>query len=100
MDFELNHRFLFRFESKKGWTLMDIVFTSINSPVHKFGQGVLQDGLQTLLFDLVDMHRPSPNMEEDIEFQRVLNVKQILEKLSLRKLRSFSFVWTFETIAS
>jgi hypothetical protein len=46
------------------------------------------------------MHRPSPNMEENIEFQRVLNVKQILEKLSLRKLRSFSFVWTFETIAS
>ncbi len=75
MDFELNHRFLFRFESKKGWTLMDIVFTSINSPVHKLGQGVLQDGLQTLLFDLVDMYRLSHKIEEVIEFQRRLSVK-------------------------
>jgi hypothetical protein len=60
------------------------VFTSINSLAHKLGQGVLQDGLQTLIFGLGDMHRPSPNMEEDMEFQKGLSVKKILE---------FTFLW-------
>jgi hypothetical protein len=55
------------------------VLTSINSPVLKLEQGVLKDGQQTMLFDLGDMHKQSPNMEEDIEFQSGLRVKQILE---------------------
>jgi hypothetical protein len=67
--------------------------------VYKLGQGVLQNGLQPLLFDLGDMHRPSPKMEEDIEFQKGLSVKQILEFASLGNLKSFSHVWTSETIA-
>jgi hypothetical protein len=44
------------------------VFTGINLPVHKFRQVVLQDGQETLLFDLVDMDRLTLNMEEDMEF--------------------------------
>jgi hypothetical protein len=44
------------------------VSTSLNSPVVKLGQGVLQDGLQILLFDLVDMSRLSPKTEEVLEF--------------------------------
>jgi hypothetical protein len=78
---------------------MKFVFTSINSSVHIIGQGVLR-GLQTLLFYLVDMHRPSLNIEEVMEFQIGLSVKQIMEFACLENLRFFSSVWTFETNAS
>jgi hypothetical protein len=46
------------------------VFTSINSPLHKIRQGVLQDGLENMLFDLGDMHRPSLKIKEDVKFQK------------------------------
>jgi hypothetical protein len=51
---------------------------------HKFTsvqiwKGVLQDDPKPLIFDLGDMQRPSPYMEEYIELQRGLSVKQILE---------------------
>jgi hypothetical protein len=80
-DFELMIRMLSKFESKGGRTLEEFVLTSINSPVHKHGQGVLHDGLETLLFDMGDMHRPTLNMVEDMEFERELSVKQILKIL-------------------
>jgi hypothetical protein len=47
----------------------------MNSPLHKIGQGVLQDGLENLLFDLGGMHRPTLKIKEDIKFQRGLSVK-------------------------
>jgi hypothetical protein len=69
--------------------------------VQKFGQGVLQDGLEILLFDLSDMHRPTLKREEDMEFERGLSAKKILEiLLSLKILITFSCVLTFETITS
>jgi hypothetical protein len=37
---------------------------SITLPVHKIRQRVLHDGLQELLFDLVDMHIPYPDIKE------------------------------------
>jgi hypothetical protein len=46
----------------------------------KLGQGVLHDGLKILLFDVVDMHRLNPTIEEVMEFQRRLSVKRNLEK--------------------
>jgi hypothetical protein len=49
----------------------------MNSLVHNLGQGALQDDLQTLFFDLGDMHRPTLKMEEDMEFEIGLSVKQI-----------------------
>jgi hypothetical protein len=49
----------------------------VNSSEYKLGQGVLQDYLQILLYDLKDMHRPSHNIEEVIEFQKDLNDKKI-----------------------
>jgi hypothetical protein len=52
------------------------VTTNINQSVLNLGQEVLHDVLQTLLFDLVGMHRLYPIMEEDIEFQKGLSVKQ------------------------
>jgi hypothetical protein len=86
MDFELNLRFPFKFEFSGSWSLREFEPTSINSSLHKIGQGVLQDGLKTFLFDLVDMHTPSPNIVECMEFPKVLLIKQILEKFSLGKL--------------
>jgi hypothetical protein len=60
---ELKFKLPSKFESKRGWILRDIAFTNTYTPVHKFGQGVFQVGLQNLLFDLDDMHKPSPNIE-------------------------------------
>jgi hypothetical protein len=53
--------------------------------VLKLGQGVLHDGLQILLFDVVDMHRLIPTNAEVMEFQKGLSIKRNLENLSLRK---------------
>jgi hypothetical protein len=60
---------------------------------------MFQADLQILLYDLDDMHRPSHNIEEDMEFQRRLSIKQFL-KICLEKLITFSYVSTFETNAS
>jgi hypothetical protein len=59
------------------------VSTSINSQVPKIEQYVIKYGLKTFLFDLVDMHRLSPNIKEVMEFQREISVKQ---NLNLGKL--------------
>jgi hypothetical protein len=39
---------------------------------------MLHGDLQYLHYDLVDMHKLSPKIQEIMEFQRRLNVKQIL----------------------
>jgi hypothetical protein len=49
--------------------------------VHNLGQGALQDDLETLFFDLCEMHRPTLRMEEDMEFEIGISVKLILEIL-------------------
>jgi hypothetical protein len=61
---------------------------------------MLQTDLQTMLFNLDDMHIATFKIEEDIEFQRGLSVKQFLEIfLSQQKLTLLSYILTFETIA-
>jgi hypothetical protein len=40
---------------------------------------VLHDDLQTLLFDLDEMHRPSPNIKEVVEFPNELTDKESLK---------------------
>jgi hypothetical protein len=50
------------------------VLTNVNPTVHQVGQGVIQDGLQTLFFQLSDMHILTPKIAEDMEFQRELSV--------------------------
>jgi hypothetical protein len=47
---------------------MDIKSIIINPLVLKLGQGILHDGLQTFLFYMIDMHRPTPNIQEVMEF--------------------------------
>jgi hypothetical protein len=41
-----------------------------------FGQEVLHCDLQGLDYDLGDMYTPYPNIEEDMEFTKVLIIKQ------------------------
>ncbi len=43
-----------------------------------FGQGLLHGDLQRLYYGLGDRHTPYPNIEEDMEFTKVLIVKQKL----------------------
>jgi hypothetical protein len=51
-----------------------------------------------MLFDVVNMHRLTPKIEEAMEFQIGLTVKQNLEKSHVwEKLWSIGFVCTFET---
>jgi hypothetical protein len=57
----------------------------INPSKFNFGQEVLHCDLQGLYYDLGDMHTPYPNIEEDIEFTKVLIIKQKLEE-SFRSL--------------
>jgi hypothetical protein len=47
--------------------------------VLKLGQEVLHDGIQVLLFDVVDMHRLNLTIVEVMEFRKGLSVKQNLE---------------------
>jgi hypothetical protein len=56
---------------------------------------VLHGDLQYLHYDLVDMNKLSPQIDEVMEFPRRLNVKQILKKICL-KTRLYSSVWTLE----
>jgi hypothetical protein len=67
------------------------VCTIINSPLHKIGQGVLQDGLENFLFDLGDMRRSTLKIKEDIEFQRGLIVKLNWRNFSSLEFAMYSF---------
>jgi hypothetical protein len=57
-----------------------------NPPAYQMRQEVIQYGLQTFLFHLKDMHTLTLKIEEDIQFQRGLNVKQNLEFLFLTSI--------------
>jgi hypothetical protein len=60
---------------------------------------MLQTDLQTMLLNLYVMHISTLKIEEDMEFQRGLSVKQFLEIfLSRQKLTLLSCILTFETI--
>jgi hypothetical protein len=56
------------------------VSTITNTPLYQPGQRVFQTETKVLFFNLVDMHTPSPKIEEDIEFPKVLYVKNFLER--------------------
>jgi hypothetical protein len=79
-NLELQLQFLFKFEIQKNWPLRDVGPTVTNSPLIQTGQGVLHDGLQILVFDVLDMHRLNHTIEEDIEFSKVLTAKQLPKK--------------------
>jgi hypothetical protein len=76
------------------------VLTSANTTLPNPGQEVHQPDLQTLVFDLTDIHRPTLKIEEDMEIENGLSVNQILEICCLEKWITFSRVSTFEINAS
>jgi hypothetical protein len=58
---------------------------------------VLHDCLN---YDMEGMHKLNPQIEEDMEFRRWLNVKEFLEIfLILEHVATFSWFSTLETIA-
>jgi hypothetical protein len=57
MDFELIQGFRFKFELSEMCSLRLIVTTIANPPELKLGQEVLHGDLQTLHYDLIDIHK-------------------------------------------
>jgi hypothetical protein len=66
---------------KELWS--DMLLESLVANLSKlhFGPGLLHGDLQRLYCDLGDRHTPYLNIEEDIEFTKVLIVKQKLEEI-------------------
>jgi hypothetical protein len=70
---------------------ISLVATPIaNPPELNFGQGVLHGALQTLHYDLIDMHNLTPDIQEVIAFTKWLSDKQIQRKCA---------VWNLDYIA-
>jgi hypothetical protein len=65
------------------WTDKLIKILSPNAPELRFGQGLLYGDLQRLDYDLGDRYTLTPNINEDIEFQRGLIIKLKPGKFSL-----------------
>jgi hypothetical protein len=64
-----------------------LVVTAIETPSElNFGQGVFHCALQTLLYDLIDMHKLTPKIEEVIVFTKWLSDKQISAKRAVWNL--------------
>jgi hypothetical protein len=60
---------------------ISLVATALtNSPELNCGQGVLHGALQTLNYDLIDMHKLTPKIQEVIAFTMWLTDKQIQQK--------------------
>jgi hypothetical protein len=60
MDFELIQRFHVKLDFTKLWSIKLIATAIANSPELNFGRGVLHGALQTLHYDLIDMHKLTP----------------------------------------
>jgi hypothetical protein len=61
-----------------------------------FAQEVLYGDLQRLSYDLGDMDTLTPQIKEDIEFQRGLVVKLNPGKFFCLETESYSSIWTLE----
>jgi hypothetical protein len=68
-----------------------------NPPYLLLEQEVIHSDLQTLYYDLGDIHKPTSQIEEDIEFQIGLIIKLNLGKISNMKTELYSSVWTLKT---
>jgi hypothetical protein len=62
------------------WSDWLIEILIANPSMLHFGQEVLHCDVQGLDYELGDMHTLYPNIEEDMEFTKVLIVKQKLEE--------------------
>jgi hypothetical protein len=53
-----------------------LIATLLVNPLELHFGGVLHGDTQCLYYHLADMHTQYPKIEEDIEFSKVLNIKQ------------------------
>jgi hypothetical protein len=100
MDFKLFQRFQVKLDLTKLWSIKLIATAIANPPELNFGQGVLHGALRTLHYDLIDMHKLTPNIQEVIAFPNWLSVKQkSAETVSLKSVM-YNPIGTLETNAS
>jgi hypothetical protein len=79
---------------------VSLVATAIaNPPELNFVRGVLHGALQTLHYDINDMHNLTPNIQEVIAFTKWLSDKQILPKSESLKSMLYGHIWTLGTNA-
>jgi hypothetical protein len=57
-------------QKAESWTTKDIEIIAVNPPWLKPVQGVLPSNLQTLYYNLGDMHNLTPKIQGDMTFQR------------------------------
>jgi hypothetical protein len=62
------------------WSIKLVATAIANPPELNFGLGVLHGALQTLHYDLIDMRKLTPNIQEVIAFTKWLSDKQIQRK--------------------
>jgi hypothetical protein len=75
-DFELFQIFQVKTSLTEMWPYRLIAMLLANPPQLHFGQEVLHGDLQCLHYHLSDMQTQYPKIGEDVEFSKVLNVKQ------------------------
>jgi hypothetical protein len=71
-----------------------IEITATISSGLELGQGVFHCVLQSLYYNLVDMHKLTPNIQEVMTFPNWLGVKQNLQKLQSLQSVLYSPIWT------
>ena len=81
IDFELFQRFYVKLDLTKLWSIKLIATAIANPPELNFGRGVLHAALQILHYDLIEMHKLTPNIQEVIAFTKWLSDKQILRNV-------------------
>jgi hypothetical protein len=80
-SFTSGKRYLVHFIPYKIWPVKYIAPTITSTPLYQTGQGVFYTKLEVLCFHPVDMHTPSLNIGEGIEFLKVITAKQVPEKV-------------------
>jgi hypothetical protein len=82
---------------KELWSDRLIEILISNAAELHFVQELFHGDIQRLYYDLGDRHIPYPNIEEDMEFTKVLIVKQKLEEIFPKsETELISSVWTLE----
>jgi hypothetical protein len=99
-DFEIFNKFQVKSSLTELWSIK-LVATAIETPPElNFGQGVFHCALKTLNYDLIDMHKLTPKIQEVIAFTKWLSDKQIQRKCASLESGLHSRVWTLGTIVS
>jgi hypothetical protein len=67
-NFEIFNRFQVKSSLTELWSIKLVATAIANSPELNFGLGVLHGTLKIFHYDLIDMHKLTPNIKEVISF--------------------------------